>query len=93
MSVPFFSNQKTNVQPEYQLKHNFYRALKVCYRLLQKKWDFYPGRHAWVLVPTCRWRLSELIPGSKDPHQPHELSQKHIQSNLHHAQDKQLKQI
>lgn len=34
--MPFFSEQKTDVQTEHQLKHNPYRALKVFCRLLPR---------------------------------------------------------
>lgn len=84
--MPSFSEQKTTVQTEYQLKHNSYRALKV-FCSFTKRCDFYHDDHAWRHVPVCRetlsWsHVSWVIASPKDPCQPHQLSQKCIQRQL-----------
>lgn len=55
--MPSFSEQKTAVQTEYQLKHNSYRALKV-FCSFTKRCDFYHDDHVWRHVPVCRETLS-----------------------------------
>lgn len=73
MHVPFFSEQQTDMQPEYQLKHNSYRTWRVFCSLLP--WGGICIMTI-MLVPACRGRLSgnyvsRTIPDCRDLCQPH----------------------
>lgn len=90
--MPFFSEQKTDVQTEYQLKHNSYRALKV-FCSFTKRCDFYHDDHAWEHVPVFR----ETLSGSHVSFQAPKILANLIscprnafRGSFHHSQDRLL---